>query len=147
MKDRETPFFIYTSCHGRATCRETCTCGSGRGPRYTVLICVGPRKSSHSPTFTLKKGHVQHDCFLLGLILNRKRSPFAFSLSFRWDRKASTPFIALSARYRSVGYDKHRNKLLQKNALRERLLPGIVSTTSSWFCFAPSFREPLAHQG
>ncbi|KAL0292076.1 UNVERIFIED_CONTAM: NADH-ubiquinone oxidoreductase chain 1, partial [Sesamum radiatum] len=25
--------------HGRATCRETCTCGSGRGPRYTVLIC------------------------------------------------------------------------------------------------------------
>ncbi|KAH9680069.1 hypothetical protein KPL71_026405 [Citrus sinensis] len=26
--------------HGRATCRETCTCGSGRGPRYTVLICV-----------------------------------------------------------------------------------------------------------
>nr|QGW53570.1 NADH dehydrogenase subunit 1 [Peganum harmala] len=32
--------------HGRATCRETCTCGSGRGPRYTVLICVGPRNSS-----------------------------------------------------------------------------------------------------
>ncbi|RWH71656.1 MAG: hypothetical protein EOQ86_33885, partial [Mesorhizobium sp.] len=31
---------------GRATCRETCTCGSGRGPRYTVLICVGPRNSS-----------------------------------------------------------------------------------------------------
>ncbi|GER47772.1 NADH-ubiquinone oxidoreductase chain [Striga asiatica] len=30
----------------RATCRETCTCGSGRGPRYTVLICVGPRNSS-----------------------------------------------------------------------------------------------------
>ncbi|KAL9426596.1 hypothetical protein AB3S75_033392 [Citrus x aurantiifolia] len=27
--------------HGRATCRETCTCGSGRGPRYIVLICVG----------------------------------------------------------------------------------------------------------
>lgn len=37
--------------------------------------------------------------------------------------------------------------LLQINALRERLLPGIVSTTSSWFCFAPYFREPLAHQG
>ncbi|KAK2995431.1 hypothetical protein RJ639_025309 [Escallonia herrerae] len=34
------------STHGRATCRETCTCGSGRGPRYTVLICVGPRNSS-----------------------------------------------------------------------------------------------------
>ncbi|CAI9269346.1 unnamed protein product [Lactuca saligna] len=32
--------------HGRATCRETCTCGSGRGPRYIVLICVGPRNSS-----------------------------------------------------------------------------------------------------
>ncbi|KAI0522416.1 hypothetical protein KFK09_004795 [Dendrobium nobile] len=32
--------------HGRATCRETCTCGSGRGPRYTVLICVGPCNSS-----------------------------------------------------------------------------------------------------
>ncbi|KAH0698756.1 hypothetical protein KY284_012971 [Solanum tuberosum] len=32
--------------HGRATCRETCTCGSGRGPRYTVLICVGSRNSS-----------------------------------------------------------------------------------------------------
>ena len=32
--------------HERATCRETCTCGSGRGPRYTVLICVGPRNSS-----------------------------------------------------------------------------------------------------
>ena len=32
--------------HVRATCRETCTCGSGRGPRYTVLICVGPRNSS-----------------------------------------------------------------------------------------------------
>ncbi|KAM2679057.1 hypothetical protein EV1_005418 [Malus domestica] len=32
--------------HGRATCRETCTCGSGRRPRYTVLICVGPRNSS-----------------------------------------------------------------------------------------------------
>ncbi|KVH89091.1 NADH:ubiquinone oxidoreductase, subunit 1/F420H2 oxidoreductase subunit H [Cynara cardunculus var. scolymus] len=32
--------------HGRATYRETCTCGSGRGPRYTVLICVGPRNSS-----------------------------------------------------------------------------------------------------
>ncbi|WJX28824.1 NADH:ubiquinone reductase (H(+)-translocating) [Trifolium repens] len=31
---------------GRATCSETCTCGSGRGPRYTVLICVGPRNSS-----------------------------------------------------------------------------------------------------
>ncbi|XP_027915407.1 uncharacterized protein LOC114174876 [Vigna unguiculata] len=30
----------------RATCKETCTCGSGRGPRYTVLICVGPRNSS-----------------------------------------------------------------------------------------------------
>uniref|UniRef100_A0A6N2N7R9 NADH-ubiquinone oxidoreductase chain 1 n=3 Tax=Salix viminalis TaxID=40686 RepID=A0A6N2N7R9_SALVM len=26
--------------------RETCTCGSGRGLRYTVLICVGPRNSS-----------------------------------------------------------------------------------------------------
>ncbi|XP_027772766.1 uncharacterized protein LOC107019245 isoform X2 [Solanum pennellii] len=26
--------------------RETCTCGSGRGPRYTVLICVGSRNSS-----------------------------------------------------------------------------------------------------
>ncbi|PHT42545.1 hypothetical protein CQW23_16570 [Capsicum baccatum] len=32
--------------HERATCRETCTCGSGRGPRYTVLICVGSRNSS-----------------------------------------------------------------------------------------------------
>ncbi|KAK8681188.1 hypothetical protein V6N13_053595 [Hibiscus sabdariffa] len=32
--------------HGRATYRETCTCGSGRGPRYTILICVGPRNSS-----------------------------------------------------------------------------------------------------
>ncbi|KAL8533176.1 hypothetical protein ACS0TY_009429 [Phlomoides rotata] len=32
--------------HGRAACRETCTCGSGRGPRSTVLICVGPRNSS-----------------------------------------------------------------------------------------------------
>ncbi|RWV83378.1 hypothetical protein GW17_00055019 [Ensete ventricosum] len=32
--------------HERATCRETCTCGSGRGPRYTVLICVGPCNSS-----------------------------------------------------------------------------------------------------
>nr|XP_016462209.1 PREDICTED: NADH-ubiquinone oxidoreductase chain 1-like [Nicotiana tabacum] len=32
--------------HGRATCRETCTCGSSRGPRYTVLICVGSRNSS-----------------------------------------------------------------------------------------------------
>ncbi|KAI5400109.1 hypothetical protein KIW84_065155 [Lathyrus oleraceus] len=31
---------------GQATCRETCTCGSGQGPRYTVLICVGPRNSS-----------------------------------------------------------------------------------------------------
>ncbi|KAL1299010.1 hypothetical protein AAHE18_18G075800 [Arachis hypogaea] len=31
---------------GRATCRETCTCGSGRVPRSTVLICVGPRNSS-----------------------------------------------------------------------------------------------------
>ncbi|KAI3666285.1 hypothetical protein L1987_89224 [Smallanthus sonchifolius] len=83
-----------------------------------LLIPFGslcPSKSSHSPTFTLKKGHVQRLASLLGLILNRKRSPFAFSLSFRWDRKASTPIIALSARYRSVGYDKHRNTLLQKN--------------------------------
>ncbi|XP_019261126.1 PREDICTED: uncharacterized protein LOC109239076 [Nicotiana attenuata] len=32
--------------HGRATCRKTCTCGSGRGPRYTVLICVASRNSS-----------------------------------------------------------------------------------------------------
>ncbi|CAN6440318.1 unnamed protein product [Victoria cruziana] len=32
--------------HRRATCRETCMCGSGRGPRYTVLICVGPRNLS-----------------------------------------------------------------------------------------------------
>ncbi|MCE2055444.1 NADH dehydrogenase subunit 1 [Datura stramonium] len=32
--------------HGRATCRETFMCGSGRGPRYTVLICVGSRNSS-----------------------------------------------------------------------------------------------------
>ncbi|KAI3670973.1 hypothetical protein L1987_87618 [Smallanthus sonchifolius] len=64
-----------------------------------------------------------NDCFLLGLILNRKRSPFAFSLSFRWDRKASPPIIALSASYHSMGYHKHRNRLLQKNALRERLLP------------------------
>ena len=32
--------------HGRATCRETCTCGSYRGPRYTVPICVGPRNLS-----------------------------------------------------------------------------------------------------
>lgn len=32
--------------HGRATCRETCTCGPDRGPRYTVPICVGPRNLS-----------------------------------------------------------------------------------------------------
>ncbi|KAL8488163.1 hypothetical protein ACS0TY_024447 [Phlomoides rotata] len=32
--------------YGRAACRETCMCGSGRGPRSTVLICVGPRNSS-----------------------------------------------------------------------------------------------------
>ncbi|PHT28580.1 NADH-ubiquinone oxidoreductase chain 1 [Capsicum baccatum] len=32
--------------HGRATCRETCTCGFGRGPRYTVLIYVGSHNSS-----------------------------------------------------------------------------------------------------
>ncbi|KAL4316489.1 hypothetical protein AHAS_Ahas15G0290200 [Arachis hypogaea] len=31
---------------GRATCRKTCTCGSGRVPRSTVLICVGPRNLS-----------------------------------------------------------------------------------------------------
>ncbi|CAL8087929.1 unnamed protein product [Prunus armeniaca] len=30
----------------RATCKETCTCGSGRGPLYIVLIYVGPRNSS-----------------------------------------------------------------------------------------------------
>ncbi|CAL9070144.1 unnamed protein product (mitochondrion) [Musa banksii] len=30
----------------RLVSTETCTCGSGRGPRYTVLICVGPCNSS-----------------------------------------------------------------------------------------------------
>ncbi|KAI3724902.1 hypothetical protein L1987_64670 [Smallanthus sonchifolius] len=75
-----------------------------------------------------------NDCFLLGLILNRKRSPFAFSLSFRWDRKASPPIIALSASYHSMGYHKHRNRLLQKNALRERLLPALSLDLSQSVC-------------
>ncbi|KAL2934743.1 NADH-ubiquinone oxidoreductase chain 1 [Bienertia sinuspersici] len=37
------PMLSHSQClgkHGRATCKETCMCGSGRGPRYTVLICV-----------------------------------------------------------------------------------------------------------
>ncbi|KAL2942932.1 NADH-ubiquinone oxidoreductase chain 1 [Bienertia sinuspersici] len=46
--------------YGRATCREICTCGSGRGPWYTVLICIGPRnsKTDRAP-FDLPKEEVE----------------------------------------------------------------------------------------
>lgn len=27
--------------HGRATCKETCMCGFGRGPRYITVLCLG----------------------------------------------------------------------------------------------------------
>nr|GEZ35895.1 NADH-ubiquinone oxidoreductase chain 1-like [Tanacetum cinerariifolium] len=89
---------------------ETYTCGSGRGPWYTVLICVGPHNSSE---IVMAQKHIWSDIplfpvlvmFFISCLAETNRAPFdlpeveaesvaGYNVEYAWDAILNSSLLA-----------------------------------------------------